>query len=259
MFSWKKLPERLVIIAHRGASTTAPENTLAAFSQAIDAGADAIELDVRLTADNEVVVIHDSLLRRTTDGRGEVEKSSLTTLKIYSAGAWFHKKYSAERIPHLREVFDLVQGRVGINIELKQKGIRPNKELLKATLAIIEEYHAHEYVLLSSFNHSLIRLVKSSDSKVSTGLLFSPFSKLSRFHLKRLNDADTRFFLTGKRLLRKKNIEKLHQKEIKTGIYTINTEKELLKMQRFGIHCIFTDDPASIRSFMSAKIPHLGD
>ncbi len=258
MFSWKKLPERLVVIAHRGASQTAPENTLASFRQAMEAGADAIELDVRLTSDNEVVVIHDSRLERTTDGRGEIGKSSLSKIKTFSAGSWFHKKYASESIPHLREVFELVKGRVGINIEFKQKGLRPQRQLLEETLRIIHEYNAGEYVLLSSFHHSLISLVRTYDKTVSTGLLFSPLTKFSRSRIRRLNVSDALFYLTSKRSIRKKTIENLHLMGYKTGIYTVNNEREVRKMLRYGVDCVFTDDPATIRG-ISTKIPHLGD
>jgi glycerophosphoryl diester phosphodiesterase len=96
------------IIAHRGASARAPENTLAAFRAALEAGVGMIELDVHLTADGVPVVIHDDALSRTTDGEGRVAERTLEDLRRLSAGAWFDERYHTERVPVLEEVFRLV-------------------------------------------------------------------------------------------------------------------------------------------------------
>src|SRR5213075_2825191 len=117
--------------AHRGASRKAPENTLAAFSRAIDDGADGIELDVRLTADGEIVVFHDSRLNRTTDGSGKIERCTLDELKRLSAGSWFHPVFGGESIPTLDQALELVRRRVGVNIELKSDRIRTRRLQLR--------------------------------------------------------------------------------------------------------------------------------
>src|SRR5271156_4282030 len=110
-------------IAHRGASGTFPENTLAAFRAAIDAGADMCELDVHLTRDGVVVVIHDEEVDRTTDGKGRVAEMTLAEIKRLDAGARYDRRFTGETIPTLEEVFDLVEGRCSLNIELKGAGV----------------------------------------------------------------------------------------------------------------------------------------
>ncbi len=111
-------------IAHRGASGTFPENTLSAFRAAIDAGADMCELDVQLTRDGTVVVIHDDTVDRTTDGNGEVAELTLEEIKRLDAGAKFKGgALKDERIPTLDEVFALTTGKCGLNIELKGAGV----------------------------------------------------------------------------------------------------------------------------------------
>jgi glycerophosphoryl diester phosphodiesterase len=106
-------------IAHRGASDKSPENTLAAFERALKQGADAIECDVHLSADGEVVVIHDDTVDRTTDGSGEVAAMSLEELRQLDAGSWKHSRFSEQRIPTLQEVIELVGDRAHIFVELK--------------------------------------------------------------------------------------------------------------------------------------------
>jgi hypothetical protein len=113
-----------LIIAHRGASAYAPENTLAAFKKAIDLGADGIELDVHLSKDGEVVVIHDRTIDRTSNGKGQVAEMSLKELKALDFGSWFSDEYQKESIPLLREVLELLKDWNGLlNIELKQNGL----------------------------------------------------------------------------------------------------------------------------------------
>ncbi|MBI3189280.1 MAG: glycerophosphodiester phosphodiesterase [Ignavibacteriales bacterium] len=247
MLSWSELPQHPIIIAHRGASATAPENTLTAFSQAIECGVNAIELDVRLTNDNRVVVIHDSHLRRTTNGKGNVHESSLSELKMYSAGSWFHKKYTDERIPTLTEVIELVHGRVGINIELKHEGSRREGNILvEQTVKIVEQYRAEQLVMFSSFNHALVQYAKILNKNIIRGILFHTYCVPFYSPPKKLKEISASFLICNKHLLRKRLIDVAHQHNIQTGIYTINTEESLTKALRYGVDCIFTDDPKTI-------------
>lgn len=113
-------PEGVVnVIAHRGASQDAPENTLAAFRLARDMGADWFELDCHLTRDGEVVVIHDSELERTTGDKGIVEDSDLAYIKGLDAGNWKNPKYAGERIPTFAESLDFAKGTIGVYVEIK--------------------------------------------------------------------------------------------------------------------------------------------
>jgi glycerophosphoryl diester phosphodiesterase len=109
---------RPVIFAHRGASGYAPENTLTAFNLAVQQGSDAIELDVKLTADGQIVVFHDQTLERTTSATGKIGEKTLSELKELDAGSHFDISYLNERIPTLEEVFEAVGQRTSINVEL---------------------------------------------------------------------------------------------------------------------------------------------
>ena len=112
----------LQVIAHRGNSSVAPQNTLAAFEAAWRAGADSIELDVQLTGDGEVVVIHDDLLDATTDGTGRVDASSLAEIRAVDAGSWFAPAYAGQRVPTFAEVVDFLLAHPGIDLLLEIKG-----------------------------------------------------------------------------------------------------------------------------------------
>jgi len=111
--------DHIDVIAHRGASADRPENTLAAFAHAIDSGAHWFELDCRITADGEVVVIHDATLQRTTDGEGRIVDTDLATLRTLDAGSWFDEAYAGEKIPTLDEALALADGRIGVYVEIK--------------------------------------------------------------------------------------------------------------------------------------------
>jgi glycerophosphoryl diester phosphodiesterase len=160
-------------IAHRGASQVAPENTLAALRAAREMGADGVELDVSLSADGEVVVIHDDTVDRTTDGQGLVRHLWLDSLKSLDAGSWFGPRFAGERIPTLREVLEWAQDGTLLNIELK--GISPRPDGLEhKVIRLAREHRLQGRVMLSSFNPFALRRAKTFDPDIETGLLYSP-------------------------------------------------------------------------------------
>src|SRR5512139_1882961 len=128
-----------IIFAHRGASVYAPENTIAAFKLAIAQQADAVELDVKLSADGQVIVIHDSTVDRTTNGHGKVQDMTLAELKALDAGSFFSSQYAGEKIPALEEVFEAMGKRTFINIELKNH--RSHGEDLVETVCMLVKKH----------------------------------------------------------------------------------------------------------------------
>ncbi len=159
------------IWAHRGASAVAPENTLAAFQRAYDLGADGVELDVQLTADDRVVCLHDETLDRTTSGSGPLARLTLDEVRALDA-SYGNEAFSHEKVPTLEEIFGLL-GPTGmtINIELKNS-VEPYPGLEQAVLALVEEAGMAEQVVYSTFNHiSAAALARSSQPSV-VGLLF---------------------------------------------------------------------------------------
>lgn len=148
-----------IVAAHRGASRVAPENTLAAFDMAIKLGATALELDVQMTADEEIVVIHDWTLHRTTNGQGRVSEKSLAELRSLDAGSWFSGTFAGERIPLLDEVLSLAKGRAFVNVELKPNALT-DVGLERRVVDIIRSHQMQADTLCMSFDHVSIQRLK---------------------------------------------------------------------------------------------------
>jgi len=159
-------------LGHRGAPKAAPENTLSSFEQARRMGADGVELDVALSADGEVVVMHDSDVQRTTDGQGHVRDLTLAQLKALDAGVRFSPQFAGERIPTLLEVATWAQGGMLLNIELKSLSIR-NDGLEEKVIEIVHQCGLQGRVILSSFNPLALRRAKQIAPHIHTGLLYA--------------------------------------------------------------------------------------
>jgi glycerophosphoryl diester phosphodiesterase len=149
----------------------APENTLASFSRALELGVDVIELDVHLSQDNEVVVIHDEHLERTTSGRGLVRDQTLAALKTLDAGSSFSPVFQGERIPTLSEVFDLVADRVPLVIEIKNSPT-PYAGIESRVLAVAADAGALDRIQVISFDHPTVKRLRELNGDVATGLLY---------------------------------------------------------------------------------------
>jgi len=165
--------DRPLNFAHRGACLGAPENTLAAFLLASELGADGIELDVQLSRDGEIVVIHDLCLEATTDGAGPVRERTLAELKKLDAGSRFDPIHAGQRIPTLQEVIDAVGHRLLLNIELKTTSWRDDG-LAGAVVQAIEDNHLLDRTIVSSFNPLALRRVKKLQPGMAIGLLYAP-------------------------------------------------------------------------------------
>ena len=162
-----------LIIAHRGSSAHAPENTLAAFQLAAEQGADAIELDVDLTRDGHAIIMHDATIDRTTDGSGAVNALTLEEIRRVDAGAWKSAAFKGERVPLLAEVFAAVGQRVLINVEVKSTSLRSNGVEAKVA-ALVQQHDLFERVIISSFNPFALRRIKQIEPRLACGLLYAP-------------------------------------------------------------------------------------
>ncbi|WP_410513105.1 glycerophosphodiester phosphodiesterase family protein [Paenibacillus sp. BR2-3] len=162
----------ITIVAHRGWSGEAPENTIAAFKLALtNSDIAIIELDVHLSKDGIPVVIHDHMLDRTTSGRGPVKAYTLEELRQLDAGSWFDPQFAAERIPTLEEVLQLAKGRCKLHVELKVMGDE-YKGIEEEVIAIIDRHGMKEMVVLSSFDHDSMKRAHEIDPSIRTGLIF---------------------------------------------------------------------------------------
>jgi glycerophosphoryl diester phosphodiesterase len=177
--------ERRMVIAHRGASGHAPENTLAAFALAAEMGASAVELDVHLSRDRQIVVIHDSRVERTTSGRGAVRNLILARLRRLDAGSWFNRshpgqsrpEFVGQRVPTLQEAIDLAKRtKIGLYIETKDPELYPEDFEAKIVTLLRRNNFGKRAVLLS-FSADSIKKVKGADSSIQTAFLVSRSKK----------------------------------------------------------------------------------
>jgi glycerophosphoryl diester phosphodiesterase len=158
-------------IAHRGAAGTRPELTAIAFERAIELGAEMIELDVQLTRDRRLVVLHDRALGRTAPGSGAVRERTLAELQRLDAGSWFAPAYAAERVPSLDEVLDLTRGRVALNVEIKSPAAdwHATADVLVRLLA---DTGATATTIVSSFDMEALQSVRAVSGAVRIGVLW---------------------------------------------------------------------------------------
>lgn len=159
------------IFAHRGFSGKYPENTMLAFEKAVEIGVDGIELDVHLTKDNELVIIHDEDIKRTCDGEGLVKDMTLEELRKFDASATFRGVYGVCPIPTLREYFELVKDTdIITNIELKT-GVYEYPTIEKRTVELIKEFGLEDRIIFSSFNHFTVKRCEEIAPEIKRGFL----------------------------------------------------------------------------------------
>lgn len=237
----------LMVVAHRGSSGSAPENTMAAFQHAIDAGVDMIELDIRMTKDYHLVVIHDRDVRRTTNGTGLVRNMTLQELKSLDAGSWFSPRFRGEKTPTLHEVMEMLPTRVGLNIEVKTDGDPRKKRVLEESLVLIlRERKMEGRVLVSSFDHGHLRRLHRLNPDLHLGTLYFPLRDLARKPSSIAQRVGAKVFICSRTQIRKRMVDDAHRHDIFVGVYGVGTLEQLVHVRRFGVDAVVTDFPERI-------------
>ncbi|WP_028785041.1 glycerophosphodiester phosphodiesterase [Thalassobacillus devorans] len=245
-----KEQKQVLNIAHRGASGYAPENTMAAFEKAVDMKADMFELDVQMSKDGELVVIHDTTVDRTTDGTGSVKNLTLEELKSLDAGSWFGETFAGETIPTLGEVLDEYRGKTGILIELKSPSLYPGIEQkvadeLKARKLDKPE---NEKIIVQSFDHESVRKFHDILPEVPAGVLlgYNP-DGISDEQLERFQKyAD--YVNPSKSMIDASLVERIHDFDMKTHPWTVRDRESANFLLEVGADGIITDYPDYVYS-----------
>lgn len=236
-------------IAHRGCSSAAPENTLEAFQRALDLGVEGIELDVHQTADNQLVVIHDATLNRTTSGRGYVNDYSLSELKKLDAGTWFNPAFTGLRIPTLEEVLILVNGRCTVFIEIKQ-GRKPYPGIEERVLACVHQTNMQEKVFIHSFEKDTLHRLHRVNAQIPIylDLFFPPL--LGKLFLDRivLRSSIMQYdSLCGVSInhhaLTAGLVRKVHERGLEVLAWTVNKPQDIQRMRACGVDAIISNFP----------------
>lgn len=231
------------LFAHRGVSAHYPENTKAAFYAASKLPIAGVELDVHVTADGEVVVIHDETIDRTSNGSGYVKDLTLQQLRSYDYGSWFSEQYTGESIPTLGEVLELfVATQHRINIELKTD-IFPYAGIEALVLKEIAKHQMTERVIISSFNHESLQTIVQMAPYIETAALFSEvLVDFTTYTATIPADAIHVSLPTAFR----KSIAIALEKGATIRVYTVNDLENAQHLQRLGIQAVFTDDPQAL-------------
>lgn len=237
------------VVAHRGSSAHAPENTLAAFELARQHGADALELDIRCTADSELVVLHDPQLDRTTPAKGPIRNFTFPEVSALDAGSWFHAQYSQERIPHLAQVLDSIGTKLPLNIELKSPSLFP-RDLINRTAELLNSRVLDQPALISSFNPFLLSRIHTLLPEFDLGLILPPgllpwWTRTGALNLLPLKSVHAPWpDLTEER------IQTLQSRGWKVLAYTVNDPHQLKRLCSAGIDGVITDDPILARKII---------
>jgi glycerophosphoryl diester phosphodiesterase len=245
------------IIAHRGYRASYPENTLIAFKAAIDAGVPMIELDVTLSKDRQLVVIHDATLERTTNGRGPVNHHTLKQLKQLDAGGWFHPDYSGERIPELTEVLELTDGKVLINIEIKPHSYeahQPPDVIEHQIVELIHQRKIEDFVLISSFDLNILRRLAQMNHSATLGLISR--QPADRNTIEICNQIKAVSWHPNHQILSHDQVKKMNDASIKVFPYNADTSDEIDRMLGMEVDGVISSDPilAANRKVISNRL-----
>lgn len=245
--AYEQLP---TVIAHRGASGEAPENTLPAFELAASQGARWLEVDVAISADGQAVIFHDERLERCTDGKGWLLNQNLEELQHLDAGLWFGKQFRNTRIPTLAELLDFAEEHdIGLNLEIKPV-IGREAETVWAMRQELIRHPLHQPVLLSSFNTTALKCARTHLPHLTRALLTEA---IPRDWQQRLQDLECSGLHFCADLIEPAAIEQIRAAGYRALAYTVNNPDQALRLYDTGVNAVFTDFPQ--RLLKSATIP----
>jgi glycerophosphoryl diester phosphodiesterase len=242
------MPQPLVI-AHRGASADAPENTIAAFELALEQGADGIEIDVHLSKDDHPVVIHDFTLERTSDGAGPVRERTVRELKRLDGGGWRGRLFRGQRIQTLEEVLERFRDRTRFWIELKG-GSDLYAGIEERVVSLIEIYEVLDRALVQSFDHTALERIRALNREVKLGTLVAqpPLPPVGSF------PAEADAVCPGVNLLSEGTVQELNAAGVGCYVWTVNEPAQMDRLVKWGVSGIITDRPGLLKARLGRSV-----
>jgi glycerophosphoryl diester phosphodiesterase len=240
---------RPLLIGHRGYPARYPENTLASFKGAMEAGCDMIELDVTLTRDRRVVVIHDDTLDRTTTGKGPVRDRSLEEIRELDAGGWFDSRFSTERVPELSEVLKLTAGRCLLNIEIKESALEqgyPADAIEHQVVDLVKAGGAMDRVIISSFGPRILERIAAMDAPPAIAYISERGA--DRSLLEMLLAVQAYSWHPRFNVLTRAQVGLLHAAGLKVFPWTVNTPEEAEKLLALGVDGLICNELRGMRA-----------
>jgi glycerophosphoryl diester phosphodiesterase len=234
------VPPDWLRIAHRGASGSAPEHTPAAFERALQIGVDMIELDVQLSRDDQLVVIHDDQLQRTTSGHGAVREHEWEALRSLDAGAWFDPAFAGQRLLRLQEVIELVDGRVGLNVEIKSAAA--DWPIVAGRLVrLLQERQLLETTVVSSFAAGALASVRALSNAVRLGVLWHDPECARAWSL--ASEVRAYSFHPHWAIARAEVLAQARRRGLRVFAWTVNEPAVMTQLLEFGVNGIMSDHP----------------
>ncbi|MCW4018186.1 MAG: glycerophosphodiester phosphodiesterase [Candidatus Bathyarchaeota archaeon] len=216
----------MIKVGHRGARAYEPENTLRSFKKALELGVDAVELDVRRTKDDAIVVIHDADVKRAANGKGLVGDLTLKEVQSFATE-------KEERISTLEEVLDFLDGKVKVFVELKEEGLE------EQVLVLVEQKGMKKNVVLVSFLEEALRKVRELDAEVETGLIYVKHTN----PIKAALELKAQWLVSLYHFTHTANVQKAHENGLKILVWTVNSKEDAAAMAKKGVDGIASDKP----------------
>jgi glycerophosphoryl diester phosphodiesterase len=213
-------------IGHRGARAYAPENTIKSFKKAIELGVNAIEFDIRKTKDNQLIVIHDADVKRTTNGKGLVSELTLEEIKGL-------KTEENEKLPTLNEALDFLDRKVNVLIELKESGLE------EQTIEAVASRKLEQNVIIVSFLEDALKKIRELNKDAQTGLIYARHKN----PIKAALELKANYLLSFYKFTHTSNVQQAHGKGLKIIVWTVNTPEEVAEYKKKGVDGIASDKP----------------
>lgn len=245
------LEKRPLAIAHRGASSVAPENTIAAVEKAIEIGSEWVEIDIFATLDRELVVLHDRTVDRTTDGTGHISELRLEEVERLDAGSWFGQEFAGEPLPTLREVLEVTRDRAILLIEMKPAGLEA------ATVDLVRELGMEDQVAIQSFNHSSIATVKRLAPEIPGIILINrpehsdDRERAAEWMVQRARTFGADAVAVQYAHVTHELVSLAREAGLQVYPWTVNSRSGLLTMMQMNVDGIITDYPQTLKELLS--------
>jgi len=236
--------DEVVVIAHRGASAVAPENTLAAVDEALDQGTDFVEIDVQETADGEVVVFHDSDFMKVAQNSLKLCDATWGDLQGIDIGSWFDPKFADQRVPHLRDVLAHSTGRAKVTIELKYYG--HDEDLEQRVIDIVDGMTMADEIVVMSLKYDAVRKMHALRPDWTVGLLTATA-------IGDLTHLEADFLAVNAPLATRGFVRRAHQRDKDVYVWTINDPVQMFRMMNLGVDGIITDEPGLARTVLARR------
>ncbi|WP_067727007.1 glycerophosphodiester phosphodiesterase [Oceanobacillus damuensis] len=240
--------QQMINVAHRGASGHAPENTMSAFEKGFEMKADYIEIDVQMSKDGELVLIHDTTLDRTTNGTGFVSDYTLEEIRELDAGSWFSEEYTGEKVPTFEEVLDAFRGKTGILIELKAPELYPGIE--EKVAVALKERNMHgaqnNKIVIQSFNHESVKksreLLPELPHAVLAGMSWENVTDEQLVEFATYSD----YFNPNMNMVTTELVDRVHDAGMKIYPYTSRSPEEAYHLFSLNVDGIISDFPEHV-------------